>query len=831
MFFSHSNITPLYRKIIVLLLLTSSCFVKSWSQSEAFIKGTLLDSLTSEPLSFASIKIETKAQNSPPKGGVADEKGVFRFAGLKEDKYIIKVEYIGYKTKIIEVNYDRNSQKLDLGAISLSPLSQLLETVTVTGLKPNAVTTLEKQVFKAEQFEVAKGGTATDVLRNIPSVMVNAEGEIMVRGSKGFLVLVNGKPSQVDAATLLGQIPANTIERVEMITAPSAKYDADGKAGIINIVTKSGTNDGFSLTSNLQYGLPRIREYYNAAEPQRYGIDATMTYRKNKWETSVSMNYLKNDIAGRRVGDVNTTINNIFTRFPSDGERSFKRDNYGLRAIASYHPTKVDEISAGVYWGEKHQYRLADIYYSNTKTNVLTGQTVGKADYFNSNLVLKSGAFRVYNLDYNHNFKNRSSLSFSGLYENAVLDGYTKNRNLNKNDFSDTLQYTLNTGVNPLNALRLKVDYEKSIGIGKLTIGYQYRYQTQEGSFAYLEKSGNNQPFALNPAFSANINVLNRIHGVYAQYAGTYKKMEFSSGLRYENAFREFQDDKGTPPNELKLSNLFPSVNMLYNVGKDFRLKAAYSRRVQRSTNNELNPYPEREHSETLEQGDPKIRPEFIGIYEAGLTKDFKKASIYWNVYTQQIKDIVNRVNSVYNDTILNRIYTNAGKARLWGSEIGITYSPVKKLKLFAGGNLYHLKINGSLFDKSVAVNSQGWVYSVNTNFSYQISTTWSTQFNLSYLSARNTAQGEDSRFYQPNFSLKKGFLNNKVNLTLQWQNAAIGKMNVNQQRITTFGKNFYTTTNYIQETNIFLFNLSFNFSQTDKKVKLPTSEFGEKEF
>lgn len=820
-----------YRKIALLLLLTISCFFKSWGQSGAFIKGTLLDSLTSEPLAFASIKIETKAQNSPSKGGVADERGAFRFVGLKEDKYIIRVEYIGYKTKVIEVNYDRNSQKLDLGAIALSPLSQLLETVTVTGLKPNAVITLEKQVFKAEQFEVAKGGTATDVLKNIPSVMVNAEGEIMVRGSKGFLILVNGKPSQVDAATLLGQIPANTIEKIEMITAPSAKYDADGKAGIINIVTKSGTNDGLSLTSNLQYGLPRIKEYYNATEPQRYGVDATLTYRKNKWETSVSMNYLKNDIAGRRVGDVNTTINNIFTSFPSNGERSFRRNNYGLRAISTYRPTKFDEISAGVYLGEKEQYRTANIYYNNTKTNLLTNKVVGSAEYYNPNLVLKSGSFRVYNLDYSHNFQNSSTFTISGLYEKAVLDGYTKNRNLNKNDFSDTLQYTLNTGNMPLNALRLKADYEKSIGIGKLSMGYQYRYQTQKGSFEYSEKSGNYQPFVLNPAFSANITVLNRIHGIYAQYAGTYKKMAFSSGLRYENAFREFSDNKGSTPKVLKLSNLFPSANLLYNVSKDFRVKAAYSRRVQRSTNNELNPYPEREHSETLEQGDPDIRPEFIGIYEAGLTKDFKKASIYWNVYRQQIKDIVNRVNSVYNDTILNRIYTNAGKARLMGSEIGITYSPIKKLKLFAGANVYNLKINGSLFDQSVAVNTQGWVYSINTNFSYQILPTLSTQFNLSYLSARNTAQGEDSRFYQPNFSIKKGFMKNKVNLTLQWQNAALGRMNVNQQRITTFGNNFYTTTNYIQETNIFLLNLSYNFSTSDKKVKLPTSEFGEKEF
>lgn len=130
-----------------------------------------------------------------------------------------------------------------------------------------------------------------------------------------------------------------------------------------------------------------------------------------------------------------------------------------------------------------------------------------------------------------------------------------------------------------------------------------------------------------------------------------------------------------------------------------------------------------------------------------------------------------------------------------------------------------------------MAVNSSGWVYSINSTISYQISQTLSTQFNLSYLSARNTAQGKDSRFYQPNFSVKKSFLENKLTLTAQWQNAALGNMKVNEQRITTFGSNFYTTTNYIQERNIFLLNLSYSFNKTDKKSKLPSSEFGEKEF
>lgn len=805
--------------------------LSGFAQKSKSIKGKLIDSVSTEPLSFATLRLEEKQNSNSFKGQIADDKGLFEFAGLKEDKYVIRVEYVGYKTKYIEVPFDQLKSNVDLGTISLAPLNQLLESVIVSGIKPNVVGTLEKQVFKADQFEVAKGGTANDVLKNIPSIMVNAEGELSMRGSKGFLILINGKPTQIEASTILTQIAANTIEKVELITAPSAKYDADGKAGIINIVTKKGSNDGWTLNSNVQLGIPRIKEYANATEPSRYGLDISSTYRKGKWDFATSLNYLKNDIAGRRIGDVNTTINNIYTSFPSEGERSFKRENYGFITSIQYSASKNDDLNFGIYLGARDQFRTADITYNNVKTNLLSNAIVGKSNYYNSNLVLKSGSFKVLNLDYTHRFKDKSSLSISSLYEYALIDGYTKNRNLNVNNYQDTLQYTLNTGENPLNAYRFKIDYEKTLGIGKLSMGYQYRNQVQKGIFNYFEKAGNYSSLNYNPSFSASIEVLNRIHGLYAQYAGTYKKFDFSSGLRYENAFREFTANKSNSSAILDLSNLFPSANILYNYKDDLRFKLAYSRRVQRSTNNELNPYPEREHSETLEQGDPNIKPEFIGIVETGFTKDFKKASLYVNLYTQQIYNIVNRVNSVYNDTILNRIFTNAGKASLKGSEFGLTLNPIKKLKIFIGGNVYNLNIKGSLFNNSVAVNSSGSVYSINSNISYQISPTLSTQFNLSYLSAKNTAQGIDSRFYQPNFSVKKSILENKLFLTIQWQNAALGKMKVNEQSISTWGTNFYTSTNYIQERNIIMLNLSYNFRSSEKKSKLPASEFGEKEF
>ncbi len=813
-----------------LILIFTFISIQSFCQNN-FVSGKLVDSLSAEPLSYASVSILAKNNTTPVKGDLSNEKGEFRINLTTKQTYIIKVEYVGYKTKIIEINIE-SGDKLDLGAINLAPLSQLLEAVTVTGQKQNVISTLEKQVFKTEQFEVAKGGTATDILRNIPSVMVNAEGEITMRGSKGFLILVNGKPTQVDAATLLAQIPANSIEKVEMITAPSAKYDADGKAGIINIVTKTGATDGLSVITNLQYGLPRIKEYYNLTEPNRYGIDAILMYKKGKWDVSFSGNYLKNDIAGRRVGDVNTTINNIRTNFPSAGERSFRRNNYGIRGLISYKINAQNDLSVGFYSGSRTQHRRADIYYqNNTKINLINNQIIGKTQYFNPNLVLREGKFNVFNLDYAHQFNQKGLLILSGLYENAYLGGYTSNQNLNINNFKDTLQYTLNTGKSPLNAIRLKADYEQAIGIGKLSFGYQYRLQNQSGSFIYQEKSGIFKPFTTNQNFTANIDVLNQVHGIYSQYSAKTKKTEFSAGLRYENALREFRSNKSVNPNVLKLSNLFPSFNIQYDLGKDLKAKLAYSRRVQRSTNNELNPYPEREHSETLEQGDPNIRPEFIGIYEAGLSKDFKKGSFYWNIYAQQIQDIVNRVNSVYNDSILNRIYTNAGNARLLGSEGGVTYSPIKKLKIFFGGNIYNLKIKGSLFDNAVGVNQKGWVYSINTNLNWTLNKTLSSQFNLSYLSHRITAQGEDSRFFLPNLSIKKVFLNNKLTATGQWQNIRFGNMKTNQQRITTFGRDFYTTTNYIQETNILMLNLSYNFNQNNRKAKLPSSEFGEREY
>ncbi len=796
------------------------------------IMGIVIDQQSSQPLEYSSIALLKSADSSLIAGIVSKSDGSFEFNQLKPGKYILKLLFIGYQNKLLPVDLT-NRKQLDIGKITLTPGSGLLNQVTITGEKINTLNKIDKQSYRADQFESAKGGTAVDVLKNLPSVSVNGEGQISVRGSSGFLVLVNGKPVLTDAQTVLSQLPANSLENVELITSPSAKYDPDGKAGIINIITKKGANDGVTLTANAQAGLPSTTDYNNKKQSKRFGGDITLNYRKDKWDVSVGGNYLRNDNAGYREGDVFTKNfdDNTITRFPSDGERSFDKYNFAGRLSAIYSADKNNTFSFGFFSGKRHQARLADILYHNTTSDLSTGAMIKGSTYYNSNLQTKEGSFTLGSLDYTHTFANKSSLTASALFENANLSGNTKNRNLSYPNIHDTIQYVFNPYKNPINGYRFKLDYAINIGEGKLESGYQFRYDTQDGQFDYFVSPATSQPDA--ERFRGTAKAKNQINSIYTQYSGKGDKLEYIGGLRYEYASRTVNLSYDPAPHKLNLSNLFPSLNLLYNFNDGLKAKAGYNRRIQRTNNYELNPIPEREHSETLEQGDPDLLPSFIDLAEIGLIRTFKNGSFFTTLYYQHIKNPIQRVNSVYADTILNRVFTNAERARTFGLEAGTNLKPVKWWDLYLGANIYNYKINGSLdiLGENSAVNNSSWVYSINANTNFKLSPTWSLQGNINYLSKRPTAQGEDSKFLVPNTSVKKTFMDGRFSATLQWQNMDLGTNQSNRQRITTSGRDFYTTTNYIYETDVFLLNFSFNLNKLTGKSKLPASEFGDKEF
>ena len=796
------------------------------------ISGFVLDSQNKAPIEYATIVI--KKGTEVLDGTISKKDGSFEISINPKSNYIIDISFLGYETQSIDSFEIEKGNMIALGEILLQPTQTQLEEVVLNSNISSIQSKIDRQVYAASEFSIAKGGNASDLIRNIPSISINAIGEISVRGSSGFVVLLNDKPIQSDVQSLLNQIPANSIKNVEVITAPSAKYDAEGKAGIINILTLKNTFEGDYFQVNTLLGAPSIQDYENAESAQRFGADITYNTVREKWNLSTGFSFQRNDISGRREGDVYTIIGDKYTRFPSSGERSFDEVNYSGRLTADYQMSENDLISLGLFAGKRTKDRTADIlYYANY---AIISDIKYEFQYYNENLRIRKSDFVLGSLDYEHNFENKAKLTSSILYEYTLLGGPTTNRNLGHPDNSIIYQDEYNTNDNPLYGLRINLDYKfKPLSIGTLEMGYQYRNLDHTGDFVYERKNNATQIFELIPDFSSEVNLKRSIHAGYLQFNGSFEKWVFAMGLRLENMERELNltDKTGFLDEDYSLGfiKLFPSASLNYEVNENTNIKLAYSKRIERTTTFKMNPFPEREHSETLEQGDPNLHPELIDQVEVGFNfKNNNGDSFFSNIYYRNVDYLINRVNTIYNDTILNRIYSNVGNAKAFGGELGTEFTVAKKLKTFASFNLYNYQIDGE-FDKS-PISSKGTIFSLNLNSTYSFSGNTFAQFNYNYLSNRITAQGQDSRFYSPNLTLTKRFWNNQLTASLQWKNMDMGLMNTNEQRITTSRPDkFYTTTNYVYEVDMILFSLSYNFNNRNNTAKFIDSEFGKREF
>ena len=353
------------------------------------------------------------------------------------------------------------------------------------------------------------------------------------------------------------------------------------------------------------------------------------------------------------------------------------------------------------------------------------------------------------------------------------------------------------------------------------------------------------------PEFSSNIQLKRITHSGYSQFAGTNNKWDYMAGIRLESMDRSYSESLLS---EASLNNysyeyvkLFPSASLQYTVNEDTKIKAAYSKRVNRTTTLKMNSFAEREHSEVFEQGDNRLLPEFIDLVELGITKEFdSKNSVYATLYYRHVDNVINRVNTlayesngVLIDSILNRVYSNVGRSNAKGIELGAQFKLNPNWSNFIGANIFNYGIDGQFVfrhrdgvNRNYRVNNQNTVYSFNMNSTYALKQNASIQFTFNYISERNTAQGKDSRFYTPNLTFKKSFLNNQLVATLQWQNIDTGLLKSNEQSIATSRVNeFYTYTNYVYEVDMVILNISYTFNKVKNRSKFIKSEFGKREF
>lgn len=790
------------------------------------LKGKVTDS-TGAPLVGAVVALfDTSGRRMRSVVSATDGRFTISVDRKRDSHFIISYTEFGSRTLFIV------KDKPDLGDIVLVPASYSLTEVVVKRRKPPVSFKVDRQVFSAAQFNSAANGNAIDVIRNLPSVSVNGQGEISVRGSSSFQVMINGRPAVGDPAAILSQLSAGSIEQVEVISTPGAAYDADGKSGVINIVTKASTEGGWMIQSGVMYGAPPVQDFDNERYkcPQRHSIDVSAGFRKRRLDFSAGFNYLRNDMAGYREGDVYTLMNDVKTSFPSEGERSFKRYNFGGRVALGYQTESGDRWDAGAYFGKRFQSRVADLVYRNSRST-LSGTPISSFDYFNENTQDKEGLFSLAYLGYEHRLGESTRIKLNAQYEGAGLEGLTTNRNLSLPDRQTVYQETLNPSTNPLQSVRLKGDFIKKTSNGEWQAGYQIRRDVQDGDFRYYNRDLGDSGFTLDPRFTSQVRLDNTIHAVYVQHNSRKGRLSLQEGLRFEHQHRVLDFSQNGDRRVLKLPSLFPSLTMRYELAVQSYLKAGYTRRVKRTNNYELNPFPEREHAETLEQGDPELLPELTATWEAGWERSWKTGTLSVSVYRQSVKNPIQRVNKVFNDTILNRVYTNAGRATQIGLEANLNARIAPWWQTVLGGNVYRYRIEGEIFNGTVPVDNASWVYSINAVQTFQFSASTTLQLTVNYLSERATAQGEDGAFFTPHLSLKHVGKSKRWTWQFQWQNMDLGMQRSNRQRITTYGLDFFTTTHYVYEPDQLQVSMTFNLNRKNRKIDLPVSEMAEKEF
>jgi outer membrane receptor protein involved in Fe transport len=781
------------------------------------ISGTVRDEKTGEIIPFANVSL-WKKDSTVFQGTLSDPLGKFNFKKIPGNVAYVKVQALNYQSFKQSLNV--SNVLLD---IRLKPENTFLTEVIVKGERVSTSLQIDKQIFNAGQFQNSANGTGLDLIQRLPSVTVNVEGNIALRGSTGFVLLVDGKPSSRTPAEVLAQLPANLIDQVEVLTSPSAKYDADGKAGMINIITKKDSKIGTSWSGNLMNG---------GTNPLRWGSDLMWTYAEKKWNIFAAADYRRFDIEGFRVGEIRTIYRDTLTYMPSKGIRDYRDFQYSIRAGGSFYPNASDAFNWSAYLGEKQTDRMANLHYQDF---IQTGNSLSLfsnqfksplKEFYNQNLFVRSGKFQTFTADYSHVYANKSKLSALALYEYSELGGPLNNYDTYEGS-NKLLLWERSTETSPLTALRFQLDYSLPLANNKkLEMGYHVRQIQHDGNFLFERLNPANQQWNSDPNFSDQMNLSQKIHAPYIQWSGVKNLFTYGIGLRSEMLSRQLTHlAEHNKIYALDQIYLFPSFQGQWKLSETHSLRLAYSRRIERPTTKLMSPFKNHRHAETIENGDPNLLPEIADVFETGFSKAYTNISFTATAYVNILQDKVFRVNEIYSRTILGRTYTNAGNSQSTGMELTTEIKASKKWKIYLSGNLFQFDVRGKF--NGIETTQNSFNYNFNGNTVFDISTRLRFAWDFNYLSKSVTTQGMDSELLLSNASLKYTLWQNKGILSFQAQNI----FNSNIQTIQTQTRDFFSSTDYRKWDRVFLISLGFRINDRGQKVKSTKTDYGEKDF
>uniref|UniRef100_UPI0032181024 TonB-dependent receptor domain-containing protein n=1 Tax=uncultured Draconibacterium sp. TaxID=1573823 RepID=UPI0032181024 len=758
----------------IILLSLFSAFAQNGS-----ISGVVLDQESGERIPFASVSVFSNNSESLVGGSVSSDRGKFKIEKLKEGNYKVVVSFIGYEAETIDaVSISENKLHVNIGELTITPSSVELEDVEVKGMAGSTSKKIDRQTYRASDFETASGGTAVDVLNKLPSVSVSPDGTVSLRGTSDFMVYLNGKPTQMEASVLLNQIAANNIENIDVITVPTARFDAQGKGGIINISTKRSGADGLSISANgLLGGSPwgNVTDKYSGYDltDNRYGGGLNLVYQKENVTFYGGTNYNYRNVNGKRVGDARLLQQNgSYYHMVADGERPEWYENYSANLGLDYRVSDMSTISASYYYGNRTEGRSAfyvyNNYYGDVDKNPVPGIDPQNHWIYNPNTDDRYGKFHTANIDLTQKFENKSQVKFSLLYEHSELSRELDNQNFGFNKPADEVESLLlhfnQTDNTPLDGFRTSVEYEKQFeNKSKLGIGFQPQFVHQKGGYNYNTLNVTTKEWGTNNKFNNDIELSRAIYAGYIDYSGTFGNFSLITGLRLEYTDQlleignpDYVDIFERPSQtEYKVQQLdwFPTLHMQYKLNEKNALTFAASRRINRPPTKNMAPFLYRRHYEVYLVGDPELEPEYLTNFELSLDKKLGDQRFTLTGFYRGTDNAIFRVNTVYEEeNVLIRSYTNSGNVQAQGAELNANLTAGKFAKFFIGGSLYNFNAQGKVFGYKEDNSSTNWSLKGNMNLFLTQELKFTLDFDMK--SATVTTQGENYRFYMSNAAL-----------------------------------------------------------------------------
>lgn len=774
------------------------------------ISGMLLDSSTLKIVEYASIALHKMPEDKLIDGAVSDEKGKFSFSKVEAGTYKLVISFIGYQNKTIDKLNLTKGQELDLGSIKFSPEVKNLQEVTITGQVDLIEEKVDRLVYNAEKDITAKGGDAADVLRKVPMLTVDLDGNVSLRGSQNIKVLINNKPSTILAGSVadaMKQIPADQIKSVEVITSPSAKYDAEGSAGIINIITKKNSLQGVNL--NIDGGVGNRGSI----------LSLNGTYRKGKAGFTIGGfgrgNY--NTIT-RTSLEQSSTAQGIttLTRQTGDGHSNGLFGQYNLGF--DYDLAKNQSITAGVRYGVRNmnyqQDFLTQLFNDGT-------QTFSSNRYVDSKNL--SGTVDV-NLDYVHTYKPQQEWSISTLYSRNDLtnrfdaelldgDGSLNGRQRNNNDNLNQ-EFTVQT------------DYQTPIKRNQmLEFGAKgiFRQVDSDYRFLFAGPSGEystdfNQP-------SGALTYHQNIGAGYTSYTYTTKKRyTFKGGLRYEHTMIDASTRENGVIGVGDYGVLVPS----FNASKTFKgttVKLAYNRRIQRPGLQQLNPNFNSANPQNIIVGNPELRPELTNNYELTLSKNIKKTFVTASFFVRTTNNAILQVSKP-SDTLAGAVITtfeNIGHQQTYGTNIFSNIALTSKINLGIFCNAFYSNVEGQ-------VTSAGGVLETSSNAGFNISggmfgqaqfkKGWGVQAFGFTQGSQVQLQGRQGGFSFYTIGVKKEFKDKKASIGLAAENFLNKRFNIHTE---------LNAPQFSSISNIYLYNRGYRLTFTYKIGKMTAMDMTRK--